>query len=154
MRVTHGFTLIELMIVVAIIAILAAIALPAYQDYTIRAQVSEGVAMTSGLKNAIAQHFADRGNWPPNNVSLGFVQTISGAYVSDISSAGGVITTTYGQNANALIAGQLLSMRPGVTANGEIAWVCGSRTPPTGLVMVGADASTLLQKYRSSACKA
>ena len=71
MKNTRGFTLIELMIVVAIIAILAAIAIPAYQDYTIRAQVSEGLTLSTGAKTAVWDFVADKGRMPPSNTSAG-----------------------------------------------------------------------------------
>ncbi len=67
----HGFTLIELMIVVAIIGILAAIAIPAYQDYTIRAQVSEGLTLAAGAKTAVSEYFLERGAWPTDNATAG-----------------------------------------------------------------------------------
>ncbi|MBK8068596.1 MAG: prepilin-type N-terminal cleavage/methylation domain-containing protein [Rhodanobacteraceae bacterium] len=88
-KIQKGFTLIELMIVVAIIAILAAIALPAYQDYTIRAQVGEGPINAAALKTAIAEFRADRGGWPTNNASVGITNTVSGTYVASIANASG-----------------------------------------------------------------
>lgn len=151
--ISKGFTLIELMIVVAIIAILAAIALPAYQDYTIRAQVGEGPTVASALKTSIAESFADRGVWPANNAALGIVSPISGTYVATIVSAGGAINITYGNNANTAIAGSILTIRPAPNLNGDIAWACGNRAVPAGHTAVGADASTVLAKYRASSCK-
>jgi len=153
-KVQQGFTLIELMIVVAIIGILAAIAIPAYQDYTIRAQAGEGPTLSGGLKTAIAEYYADRGAWPADNAALGIVNTIEGSYVSDISNANGVITVTYGNKANAAnLAGGVLSIRPAVSAAGDVAWVCGYGTVPGATVVVGADATTVLAKYLPSACR-
>ncbi len=153
-KVQQGFTLIELMIVVAIIGILAAIAIPAYQDYTIRSQASEGPELSSGLKTTIAEFFADRGAWPANNAALGINNVIEGSYVSGIVSAGGVITVTYGNKANAAnLAGGLLTIRPSVSAAGDIAWICGGSATPGATVPVGADGTTVLAKYLPSACR-
>ena len=93
-----GFTLIELMIVVAIIAILAAIALPAYQDYVARSQVSEAMSLSSGAKTAVAEYYADRGAWPTSNTQAGLTPnsaSINGKYVASVGvGANGVITAT------------------------------------------------------------
>ena len=97
MKKQQGFTLIELMIVVAIIGILAAIAIPAYQDYTIRAQVSEGLSLSSGAKAAVAEFYQDSGNWPANNSQAGLEVSpyIQGKYTLQVAvTAGGVITLT------------------------------------------------------------
>src|SRR2546421_650669 len=103
--VQKGFTLIELMIVVAIIGILAAIAIPAYQDYTIRSQVTEGLNLASSVKASVAEYYANNGTWPVGLVgaapALGYTADPSGKYVADITVATGTITITYGNQANA-----------------------------------------------------
>src|SRR5690625_5823375 len=101
MRKQSGFTLIELMIVVAILAILMAIAIPAYQDYTIRAQVSEGMNLTGGARTAVAEYFTDKGTFPGSNTSAGIAQpgSITGEYVDTVTvGSGGVITAEFGGN--------------------------------------------------------
>ena len=105
-KLQKGFTLIELMIVVAIIGILAAIAIPAYQDYTIRAQVSEGMNLAAAAKAAVAETFLNRGVAPATRTAAGMSPNgtdTSGKYVSSVDVANGVITVTYGLEANAPI---------------------------------------------------
>jgi len=127
-KVQQGFTLIELMIVVAIIGILAAIAIPAYQDYTIRAQVSEGLNLSGGAKVSVTEYFQDRGAFPTTNASAGLAAAaeISGKYVTGVAvGANGVITVTYGNDANAAIAAQTLVLTPN-TNGGSIDWDCSA----------------------------
>lgn len=150
-----GFTLIELMIAVAVIGILAMISVQAYQDYTIRTQVSEGLSLASAIKASSSEYYQDRGTWPASNASLG-IGTISGKYVSDISVQNGSIDITYGIQANLTIAGEKLSLRPATNANGDIAWVCGTRKEPVGHTVAGTNATTFTvttSKYVPSNCK-
>jgi|SRR5665213_199811 len=124
-----GFTLIELMIVVAIIGILAAIAIPAYQTYTIRAQVSEGASLASGLETAFAENYANTGVAAALNTTVGIpaANVISGTYVSSVALTGaGQITVTFGANANAKILGSTLVYTAYASTNGDIAWVCNN----------------------------
>ncbi|MGB5165105.1 MAG: pilin [Woeseiaceae bacterium] len=132
MKKQQGFTLIELMIVVAIIGILAAIAIPAYQDYTIRAQVSEGLSLAAGSKAAVTEYYQDRGLMPGDNATAGLSasNTIVGNYVDDVdvgTAADGVITVQYSssapQKANDAIDGATLIMSP-VTSAGSVDWNC------------------------------
>jgi len=152
-----GFTLIELMIVVAIIGILAAIAIPAYQDYLIRSQVSEGLTMAAASKASVAEFYANRGVWPANNVEagMGTANTIQGKYVSQIAIGGGGITVTYGNEANAAnLAGKTVGLSPGASANGDIIWRCGTALAPTGWATSGTGAATnLAGKYLPSSCR-
>src|SRR5690554_322326 len=123
-----GFTLIELMIVVAIIGILAAIAIPAYQDYTIRAQVTEGLNLASDVKAGVAEVYAQTGTWTGIDLTAIGVEAPAGGgaastakqgkYVSGINVVDGVITITYGNGANANLATDTLALTPGVNGNG------------------------------------
>ncbi|MCZ6911297.1 MAG: pilin [Proteobacteria bacterium] len=159
-KIQQGFTLIELMIVVAIIGILAAIAIPAYQDYTIRAQVTEGLNLSAALKASVSEDFADTGLWPANLAALGITAPPSGKYVASIALATGTMTITYGNDANAtLVLTPLLSVKPLVSANLDIIWVCGNSAPPAGAVESGTGASAanltnVLNKYMPSSCRA
>ncbi|ENS7225311.1 prepilin-type N-terminal cleavage/methylation domain-containing protein [Neisseria gonorrhoeae] len=94
-----GFTLIELMIVIAIVGILAAVALPAYQDYTARAQVSEAILLAEGQKSAVTEYYLNNGEWPENNTSAGVASSadIKGKYVESVTVANGVVTDNGGK---------------------------------------------------------
>jgi type IV pilus assembly protein PilA len=121
----QGFTLIELMIVVAIIGILATIAIPAYQDYTIRAQVAEGLSLSSAAKASMGEYYVDQGAWPADNAEVGLSApgTIVGKYVVSVEVAANVITVTYGNDANANIDGQKLTLTV-LDNDGSFIWTC------------------------------
>ncbi len=129
-KVQQGFTLIELMIVVAIIGILAAIAIPAYQDYTIRAQVSEGLNLSGGAKAAVTEYFQDRGTMPATNAIAGLeaAGNIQGKYVASVANISGVITVTYGGDAHATIQANSVLLTADTSAAGSVQWVCTSAT--------------------------
>ena len=164
-----GFTLIELMIVVAIIGILAAIAIPAYQDYTIRTQVSEGMTLASDIKAGVAEYAAQTGNWPATLVEAGLgsgaaAADKSGRYVESIDVTDGTITVTYGRDANSRIQTLTLSLQPVVNENGDVVWICGNSNDPqntyvnsAGAAGGGVDspngATTVLDKHMPASCR-
>jgi type IV pilus assembly protein PilA len=145
--VQKGFTLIELMIVVAIIGILAAIAIPAYQDYTIRAQVTEGLNLASDLKASIGELYADQGvstNIDSGANGLPAITDKQGKYVSGIEVENGTITIQFGNQANSKLRQSgvnELTLQPGTNANGDVVWYCGG----TG--------TTVVQKYLPASCR-
>lgn len=138
----QGFTLIELMIVVAIIGILAAVAIPAYQDYTIRAKVTEGLSLASAGKTAVSEFFASNGRLPASNASAGMAgsASISGNSVSSVSvGTGGDITITFSNTP--AIQGSTLILSP-TTVGGGVKWDCNDTAT-----------ADLEAKYRPSSCR-
>ena len=145
-KIQQGFTLIELMIVVAIIGILAAIAIPAYQDYTIRSQVTEGLNLAAAAKTAVSEFNQNSGDFPANNDAAGLpalATDINGNYVLSVAVArvddtSGTITVTYGNDAHQDLANDTLILTA-TEAAGSLTWVC------TG--------GTVADNHRPSSCR-
>jgi type IV pilus assembly protein PilA len=162
-RSNRGFTLIELMIVVAIVGILAAVAIPAYSDYTTRAQVSEGLSLASAARTAVSESYNSNGAWPADNAAagIGAAASIQGKYVDSLAVATNQITVTFRNVAPAAagLHGRTLLLTAGTSGNGDVAWQCGSKTMATGIASgptafeaAGGGGSTP-QKYRPAECR-
>ncbi|ENW3250386.1 prepilin-type N-terminal cleavage/methylation domain-containing protein, partial [Neisseria gonorrhoeae] len=129
-----GFTLIELMIVIAIVGILAAVALPAYQDYTARAQVSEAILLAEGQKSAVTEYYLNNGKWPADNGAAGVASSssIKGKYVKEVEVNNGVVTATMASsNVNKEIKDKKLSLWA-KREDGSVKWFCGQPVTRTG----------------------
>ncbi|HEZ6046719.1 TPA: pilin [Neisseria meningitidis] len=157
-----GFTLIELMIVIAIVGILAAVALPAYQDYTARAQVSEAILLAEGQKSAVTEYYLNHGEWPANNSDAGVASssTIKGKYVQSVEVKNGVVTATMlSTGVNKEIQGKKLSLWA-KRQDGSVKWFCGqpvTRNDKATDVGVTADAAAngkkIDTKHLPSTCR-
>ena len=153
-KMQQGFTLIELMIVVAIIGILAAIAIPAYQDYTIRSQVSEAAVLADGQKTALAEFYNNKGYFPtsPSSAGLESPGSIIGKYVASVDSTTnpGVIVSKMGGQANTKVSGDLLSYSAYASSTqGSITWNCKSTSGATAAVRTNVPNKYLPQVCRS-----
>lgn len=159
-RIQQGFTLIELMIVVAIIGILAAIAIPAYQTYTIRAQVTEGLTFAAGAKVPIIDTYANDGIAPADRAATGLSALATdtrGTYVSQVDIVDGRIDVTFGgSRGHAAIVGKTLSITPYVTPGNVVVWRCGFDSVPAAVPLQGGAAHqnpTVLERYLPAACR-
>ena len=163
MRREHGFTLIELMIVVAIIGILASLAISAYQTYTVRAQVTEGINFAAAAKVPIVDAHTNEGVPPAGRVEAGLSPNAadnSGSFVTQVEIVNGRIDVTFGNQAHVDIQGDTLSLTPYVTPGNVVVWRCGNAAAPAGNllgtgsgVVAAHQAPTVESRYLPSSCR-
>lgn len=157
---SRGFTLIELLIVITIIGILASLAVSAYQTYTVRAQVSEGLNFAAGAKVPVVDSYTNGGVAPANRAAAGMTPTATdtrGSYVTSVEINNGRIDVTFGGPlAHQDIIGAALSLTPYETAANTVVWRCGNAPPPPGVLLNGGAghvAPTVDQRYLPATCR-
>ena len=157
---SRGFTLIELMIVITIIGILASLAVSAYQTYTVRAQVSEGLNFATGAKVPVVDAYTNGGVAPANRVAAGMTPTATdtrGSFVTSVEIVNGRIDVTFGGPlAHQDIIGAALSLTPYETAGNTVVWRCGNAPPPPGVLLNGGAghvAPTVDSRYLPTSCR-
>jgi type IV pilus assembly protein PilA len=158
MKNNRGFTLIELMIVVAIIGILASISLPAYQDYTTRAKIAESIVLVSELKPNVVSYYRAKSRFPADNTQAGIPasQYIIGNHVRGVSVKNGAIHIELGNKVPPDIEGKILTLRPIVvigSPESPISWLCGNGEVPTGMQAIGDNLTSLEGKHLPAACR-
>jgi type IV pilus assembly protein PilA len=139
-RMKNGFTLIELMIVVAIMGVLASMAISTYQTYTIRAQVGEAVSMAAGAKTPVIDAFNNTGRPPTDRSAAGMTPAPTdthGSYVASVNVKNGRVDVTFGNNAHQEIFDKTLSLTPYMSGTGSFIWRCGFAAAPDADIMEG-----------------
>lgn len=157
-RPQHGFSLIELMIVVAIMGILATMALPSYQERAIKAQVQEGLGLAEYAKENITAFYRAKQRMPKNNAEAGLppADKIIGNHVAAIEVADGAVHVKFGNRANKNAVGKILTLRPAAVVGYSLvplAWNCGTAEPPAGMKAFGANQTTLPGMYLPVDCR-
>jgi type IV pilus assembly protein PilA len=150
---TSGVWIIPL-VLVPLLGFLAAIAIPAYQDYTLRAQAYEGFLLTNQVKSAVVKKYVSTKSWPLSIEDLTLSQPMSGQYVAALDVDHGTISVTYGNHANPLLAGHVLSFRPSLTATGAVMWTCGhANRPQNADTEIGPNLTDVKPQFLPAECR-
>lgn len=157
LKYDKGFTLLELMVVLAIIAVLATMALPSFEFKNTRAQITESVDLIKSLKDTVNLFYQVEKKFPRNNAEAGIPQPefLIGNYVERIDYVSGTFNITFGNKANGVLKKKVLSVRPMVVKNSPespISWVCGNSSVPNGMTAVGANNTTIEHRYLPVNC--
>lgn len=154
----QAFTLIELMIVIAIMGVMAAMAAPTYQDFVIRSQVSEALQMSESIQKSVIEYYHEKKQFPADNNAAGLSapQHLIGNYVTAVQVRNGAVHVTFGHRINAHVQGKVLSLRPAyVSAHpaNPPSWLCGYAEPVPGMDAAGENLTDVPAMYLSPACR-
>jgi type IV pilus assembly protein PilA len=155
----RGFTLIELMVVVGVLAILALLAIPTYQDKFVRDQIAEALPLADIVKPPVAASWALLQSFPADNAAAGLpvADKIVNNTISSVAIQGGAIHITFGNRANGVIRGKILTLRPAVVEDAPIVpvtWVCGYATAPEKMTIKGENKTNVPPGYLPVRCRA
>jgi type IV pilus assembly protein PilA len=154
----QGFTLIELMVVIAIISIMASMAIPTYQDIIIRTQIKEAMELSQGVKKSINEYYKIHKSFPANNLTAQLPKTkhLIGNFVTGITVENGAIHISLGNRVNTLVKGKYLTIRPAIVTENPtspISWLCGYAEAVNGMTAIGENRTTIPGLYLSPKCR-